>query len=60
MTSTIPYRPEIFSGLIFTTAQVVFMTAKFTSLSSVHINDFHTFTVKKMSSKVRSKEEVEK
>ena len=23
----IPYRPEFFSGLIFTTAQVVFMTA---------------------------------
>ena len=47
MTSTIPYRPEIFSGLIFNTAQVVFMTAKFTSLSSVHINDFHKFTIRK-------------
>ena len=26
----IPYRPEFFSGLIFTTAQVVFITAKIT------------------------------
>ena len=43
------YRPEFFSGLIFTTAQVVFMTAKiafiFTSLSAVQIYDFHIFTV---------------
>ena len=48
----IPYRPEFvyFLGLIFTTAQVVFITAKiafiFTSLSAVHIYDFHIFTVK--------------
>ena len=44
----IPYRPEFFSGLIFTTAQVVFITAKiafiFTSLSAVQIYDFHVFT----------------
>ena len=43
------YRPEFFSGLIFTTAQVVFIIAKitfiFTSLSTVHIYNFHTFTV---------------
>ena len=45
----IPYRPEFFSGLIFTTAQVVFITAKiafiFTSLSAVQIYDFHISTV---------------
>ena len=39
------YRPEFFSGLIFTTAQEVVITAKitftFTSLSAVHIIDFH-------------------
>ena len=44
----IPYRPEFFSGLIFTTAQVVFIIAKisfiFTSLSAVQIYDFHIFT----------------
>ena len=38
-----------FSGLIFTTAQVVFSTAKisfiFTSLSAVQIYDFYIFTV---------------
>ena len=43
------YRPEFFSGVIFTTAQVVFMTAKiafiFTSLSADQIYDFHIFTV---------------
>ena len=37
-----------FSGLLFTTAQVVFITAKiafiFTSLSAVQIYDFHIFT----------------
>ena len=41
---------SILLGLIFTTAQVVFITAKitfiFTSLSAVHIYDFHIFTVK--------------
>ena len=40
----------IFSGLIFTTAEVVFTTAKvaliFTSLSAVRLYDFHTFTFK--------------
>ena len=46
----IPYRPEFFfSGLIFTSAQAVFITAKiafiFTSLSAVQISDFHIFTV---------------
>ena len=45
----IPYRSELFSGLIFTTAQAVFITAEiafiFTSLSPVHIYDFHIFTV---------------
>ena len=47
----IPYRPEYFflSGLILTTARVVFITIKiafiFTSLSAVHIYDFHIFTV---------------
>ena len=39
---------NFFSGLIFTTAQVVFITAKitfiFTSLSAVQIYDFHIFT----------------
>ena len=38
-----------FSGLIFTSAQAVFITAKiafiFTSLSAVQISDFHIFTV---------------
>ena len=38
-----------YSGLIFTTAQVVFVTAKiafiFTPLSEVQIFDFHIFTV---------------
>ena len=38
-----------FSGLIFTTAQVVLITAKiyfiFTSSSAVQIYDFHVFTV---------------
>ena len=42
------YRPEFFSGLIFITA-LLFITMKipfmFTSLSTVHIYDFHTFTV---------------
>ena len=41
----IPYSPEFFSGLIFTTAEVVFITAKIafilTSLSAVQIYDFH-------------------
>ena len=45
----LPYRPESFSGLIFTTAQVVFITVKitsiFTSLSAVQIYDFYIFTV---------------
>ena len=39
---------NFFLGLIFTTAQVVFITAKiafiFTSLSAVQIYDFHIFT----------------
>ena len=39
----------IFSSLNFTTAQVVFITAKlafiFTSLSAIQIYDFHIFTV---------------
>ena len=43
------YRPEFFSGPFFTTAEVVFITAKiafiFTSLFAFQINDFHTFTV---------------
>ena len=43
------YRPEFFSGLIFTTAEVVFITAKIafvlTSLFAVQIYDFHIFTV---------------
>ena len=38
-----------FSGLIFTTAHVVFITVKIafilTSLSAVQIDDFHIFTV---------------
>ena len=45
----LPYRPESFSGLNFTTAQVVFITVKitsiFTSLSAVQIYDFYIFTV---------------
>ena len=45
----IPYSPEFFSGLIFTTAEVVFITAKIAfilmSLSAVQIYDFHIFTV---------------
>ena len=45
----LPYRPESFSGLIFTTAQVVFITVKitsiFTSLSAVQIYDIYIFTV---------------
>ena len=45
----IPNRPY-FSGLIFTTAEVVFTTAKvafiFTYLSAVRLHDFHTFTFK--------------
>ena len=40
---------NFFSGLIFTTAQVLFITAKIafilTSLSAVQIYDFHIFTV---------------
>ena len=47
----IPYRPKFFSDLIFTTTQAVFIAAKITftfkSLSTVHIYDFHIFTVKK-------------
>ena len=43
------YRPEFLSYLIFTTAQVVFITVKIafilTSLSTVHIYDFHIFTI---------------
>ena len=39
----------LYSGLIFTTAQVVFVTAKiafiFTPLSEVQIYDFHILTV---------------
>ena len=39
----------LYSGLIFTTAQVVFVTAKiafiFTPLSAVQIYDFRIFTV---------------
>ena len=46
---TSTYRTELFSSLIFTTAQVVFITAKiafiFTSLSAVQIYDFPIFTV---------------
>ena len=45
----LPIQDWIFSGLIFTTAQVVFITAEiafiFTSLSAVQIHDFHIFTV---------------
>lgn len=45
----IPYRPKFFSGLLLTTAQIVFILVKiafmFTSLSAVHIYDFHMFTV---------------
>lgn len=41
----IPYRPKFFSGLLLTTAQIVFVFVKiafmFTSLSAVHIYDFH-------------------
>ena len=41
--------PESFSGPIFTTAQVVFTTARVTSIfvssTAVHIYDFHIFTV---------------
>ena len=44
----IPYSPEFFSGLIFTTAQVVFITAKiafiFMSLSAVQMYYFHIIT----------------
>ena len=44
----IPYKPEFLPGLLFTTASVVFITAKiafiFTSLSTVQIYDFHIFT----------------
>ena len=40
---------NFFSGLIFTTAEVVFITAKIafvlTSLFAVQIYDFHIFTV---------------
>ena len=39
----IPYRPEFFSGLLFTTSQVVFITAKIT-FTAVQIYDFHIFT----------------
>ena len=42
------YRPGFFSGLFFTTTQVVFITAKIafiiTSLTAVQIYDFHIFT----------------
>ena len=45
----IPYKPESFSGLIFTIAQVVFITTKITfilkSLSAVQTCDFHIFIV---------------
>ena len=44
-----PVQAGIFSSLIFSTAQEVFITAKiafiFTSLSTVPIYDFHIFTV---------------
>ena len=47
--NNIPCRPEFFSGPIFTTAQVAFITAKiafiFTSLSTVQKCYFHIFTV---------------
>ena len=43
------YKPEFFSGLIFTTAQVIFITVKiafiFMSLTAVRIYDFYLFTV---------------
>ena len=43
------YRLEFFSGLVFTSAYLVFITAKiasmFISLSAVHIYDFHSLTV---------------
>ena len=43
------YGLEFFSGLVFTSAYLVFITAKiasiFISLSAVHIYDFHSFTV---------------
>ena len=42
---------NFFSDLVFTTAQAVFIAAKITftfkSLSTVHMYDFHIFTVKK-------------
>ena len=42
------YRPEFVSGLIFITA-LIFITVKiafiFMSLSTVHIYDFHIFTI---------------
>ena len=42
----IPHRFEFFSGLIFTTDQVVIITARiafvFASLSAVHLCDFRT------------------
>lgn len=44
----IPYRPKFFSGLLLTTAQIVFVFVKiafmFTSLSAVHIYDFHVYS----------------
>ena len=47
--NNIPHRPEFFSGLIFTTAQIAFITAKivfiFTSLSTFQKCYFHIFTV---------------
>ena len=47
--AVVKLRPEFFPGFIFTTAQVVLITAKitfiFTSLSVVQIYDFHIFTV---------------
>ena len=50
MTSLIPVQcSTLFSGVIFTTAKVVFIMARivfmFTSLSAVHIYDFHVSTV---------------
>ena len=45
----IPYGPEFFPGLIFTTSSVVFIAAKIASIlvssTAVHVYDFHIFTV---------------
>ena len=59
-----PYRPECFSGLILTTAQVVFTTARTTfistSLSAVHIYNFQILIIKKKQSKTKQREKNKK